>query len=78
MLCNEHISTVIKGDLIILPTDIAPSLGLPGIDKGTVVSVEESFASEDGRSWVLHVIPFEGGITRSVSFNLDSLVLVDG
>lgn len=76
MIAPEPISTVVKGDRIVLPVDVPVWCGLPGIAKGQTVTVAESFPGDVSGRWILHVTPDEG-VTRTLSLSDECMLLVD-
>lgn len=73
----ENVTTIRKGDRIVLPLAIKSSAGLPGIPAGTEVEVKASFVSENPKYWILHVLlPGSDKLDRSLSINVDALVPV--
>lgn len=76
MIAPEPISTIVKGDRVVLPVGVPVYLGLPGIAKGETVTVADSFRGDVVGQWILHVTPAEG-VTRTVSLSDEALVPVD-
>lgn len=75
VIAPEPISTIVPGDRVVVPVDIKPWLGLPGIASGSEATVVESFASDLEGRWVLHVKP-DAGVVRTVALSDEAMVEV--
>lgn len=73
----EHITTVVPGEIILLPVDIADQGGLAGYVRNTEVRVVSSSPAERTDYWRLTVVA-DDGPHRTLTMNDSTLVQVYG